>query len=127
MAELSSSAKISTPTKIATPQENSIHFQPGWGKYTNQFANGTPNGYPSGVRVDVPLSTVPIIDAFGDTSWTTENIPLPHNHRSMMVVTAILAIGGIVYPTVDASMIVVGVLDRYLVVLPQRKLRQGRA
>lgn len=243
-------------------------WSPLWGKYANQFANGTPNGYPSGVRVDVPLSTVPMIDAFGDTSWTTENIPLPqsvdgpdtaangakpdpigidaaiakfnamgitpgytialprgetgvysasiypdnlrdqrvihldqysarplidmgyqdygffgklmelainihmgqefgsanqiilllvcaliifmsvsagvmwwkrrpsgalgvpplpHNHRSMMGVTAILAIGGIVYPAVGASMIVVGVLDRYLVVLPHRKLRQRRA
>ncbi len=48
-----------------------------WGKYANQFANGTLTGYPSGVRVDVPLSTVPMIDAFGETGWTTENAPLP--------------------------------------------------
>jgi uncharacterized iron-regulated membrane protein len=48
-----------------------------WGKYANQFANGTPTGYPSGVRVDVPLSTIPMIDAFGETGWTTENAPLP--------------------------------------------------
>ncbi|MDP2698741.1 PepSY domain-containing protein [Thalassospira sp.] len=50
-----------------------------WGKYANQFANGTPTGYPSGVRVDVPLSTVPMIDAFGETGWTTENAPIPQS------------------------------------------------
>lgn len=53
--------------------------------------------------------------------------PMPRDTRKLAVVTAILAIGGIIYPTVGASMIVVWVLDRYLVVLPQRKLRESRA
>ncbi|MCC9623987.1 PepSY domain-containing protein [Thalassospira sp. MA62] len=53
--------------------------------------------------------------------------PLPRNSRSLGVVTAILAIGGIIYPTVGASMIVIAVLDYLLVARPARKRRRTAA
>ncbi len=49
--------------------------------------------------------------------------PMPRDTRKIAVVTAILAIGGIIYPTVGASMIVIWLLDYLLVARPQRKLR----
>lgn len=49
--------------------------------------------------------------------------PMPRDTRSLAVVTLILAIGGIIYPMVGASMIVIWLLDYLFVVRPQRKLR----
>lgn len=49
--------------------------------------------------------------------------PMPRDTNKIAVVTAILAIGGIIYPTVGASMIVIWLLDYLLVARPQRKLR----
>lgn len=49
--------------------------------------------------------------------------PMPRDTRSLAVVTAILAIGGIIYPMVGASMVVIWLVDYLLVARPQRKLR----
>tara|TARA_R110000868_G_scaffold165328_6_gene398589 strand:- start:172014 stop:173483 length:1470 start_codon:yes stop_codon:yes gene_type:complete len=49
--------------------------------------------------------------------------PLPRNARSMTIVAAILAIGGIIYPTVGASMIVIWLLDWLFVARPARAMR----
>jgi uncharacterized iron-regulated membrane protein len=49
--------------------------------------------------------------------------PMPRDTSRIAVVTAILAIGGIIYPMVGASMIVIWLLDYLLVARPQRKLR----
>ncbi|MBO6804328.1 MAG: PepSY domain-containing protein [Thalassospira sp.] len=49
--------------------------------------------------------------------------PMPRDTSKLKMVTAILAIGGIIYPTVGASMIAIWLLDYLLVARPQRKLR----
>ena len=49
--------------------------------------------------------------------------PMPRDTRNLTVVTAILAIGGIIYPMVGASMIVIWLLDYLFVVRPQRRQR----
>ncbi|KZB67884.1 PepSY domain-containing protein [Thalassospira sp. MCCC 1A02491] len=52
--------------------------------------------------------------------------PMPRNTRNLTVVTAILAIGGIIYPMVGASMIVIWLLDYLFVVRLQRRSRMAR-
>ncbi len=52
--------------------------------------------------------------------------PMPRDTRNLTVVTAILAIGGIIYPMVGASMIVIWLLDYLFVVRPQRRPRMAR-
>lgn len=47
-----------------------------WGMQVNQWANGNNFGYPSGVRVDVPVSNAYLRDQ-GQTSWSLEQAQLP--------------------------------------------------
>lgn len=49
-----------------------------WGAYANQWANGTNFGYPSGVRVGLPMSELPLAAA-GPTSWTLQEARLPRS------------------------------------------------
>eukprot|EP00998_Keelungia_sp_KM082_P001356 NODE_11617_length_461_cov_0.730539_g11594_i0.p2 GENE.NODE_11617_length_461_cov_0.730539_g11594_i0~~NODE_11617_length_461_cov_0.730539_g11594_i0.p2 ORF type:complete len:126 (+),score=3.86 NODE_11617_length_461_cov_0.730539_g11594_i0:36-380(+) len=49
--------------------------------------------------------------------------PLPRRTKSLVGVTAILAIGGIIYPIVGASMLVIWLLDWLFVARPARALR----
>jgi uncharacterized iron-regulated membrane protein len=47
-----------------------------WGAKVNEWANGTNFGYPSGVRVDVPMSGQKLA-ATGQTAWSLEQAQLP--------------------------------------------------
>lgn len=49
--------------------------------------------------------------------------PLPRRTKSLVGVTAILAIGGIIYPVVGVSMLVIWFLDWLFVARPARSLR----
>lgn len=47
-----------------------------WGAQVNEWANGNNFGYPSGIRVEVPMSNANLTDQ-GATSWTLEQAQLP--------------------------------------------------
>lgn len=47
-----------------------------WGGQVNQWANGSNFGYPSGIRVDIPMSKAKLSDA-GTTSWSMEQAQVP--------------------------------------------------
>lgn len=47
-----------------------------WGAKVNQWANGNNFGYPSGVRVNVPMSDARLADA-GKTTWSLEQARMP--------------------------------------------------
>ncbi|MBP0616472.1 PepSY-associated TM helix domain-containing protein [Jiella mangrovi] len=47
-----------------------------WGGKVNEWANGTNFGYPSGVRVDVPMSDARLAET-GPTTWSLEQAELP--------------------------------------------------
>ncbi|AZY51499.1 PepSY-associated TM helix domain-containing protein [Bordetella avium] len=49
-----------------------------WGAKINQWANGSNFGYPSGVRVQVPMSTLKLADQ-GLTTWSLEQARLPQS------------------------------------------------
>ena len=49
-----------------------------WGSYANQWANGHNFGYPAGVRVSVPMSSVPLAES-GPTSWSLQQARLPES------------------------------------------------
>ncbi len=49
-----------------------------WGAKVNAWANGTNFGYPSGVRVDVPMSQVKLSEA-GTTTWSLEQAKVPES------------------------------------------------
>jgi len=48
-----------------------------WGSYANEWANGTNFGYPSGVRVNVPMSDEHLAHVAGETSWSLEQAQMP--------------------------------------------------
>lgn len=50
-----------------------------WGKYVNQWANGTNFGYPAGVRVEVPMSDEHLGHATGGTTWSLEQARMPQS------------------------------------------------
>ncbi|MFC6489291.1 PepSY-associated TM helix domain-containing protein [Nitratireductor sp. GCM10026969] len=52
-----------------------------WGAKVNQWANGHNFGYPAGVRVDVPMSQVPLKQV-GETSWSLEQAKMPMSTNS---------------------------------------------
>ena len=47
-----------------------------WGKYANEWANGTNYGYPAGLYVDVPMSDEHLAHA-GETSWSLQQAQVP--------------------------------------------------
>jgi uncharacterized iron-regulated membrane protein len=49
-----------------------------WGEKVNEWANGSNFGYPSGVRVDVPMSGENL-DNVAKTSWSLEQAKLPES------------------------------------------------
>lgn len=49
-----------------------------WGGKVNEWANGSNFGYPSGVRVDVPMSDRKLSDT-AKTSWTLEQAQIPES------------------------------------------------
>lgn len=49
-----------------------------WGSYVNQWANGQNFGYPSGVRVDVPMSEEHL-NHTAPTSWSLEQARVPQS------------------------------------------------
>jgi uncharacterized iron-regulated membrane protein len=49
-----------------------------WGEKVNEWANGSNFGYPSGVRVDVPMSGEHL-DHVSKTSWSLEQAKLPES------------------------------------------------
>lgn len=49
-----------------------------WGAQVNQWANGNNFGYPSGLRVEVPVSNAYLRDQ-GQTSWSLEQAQLPES------------------------------------------------
>ncbi|WP_322893804.1 MULTISPECIES: PepSY domain-containing protein [unclassified Yoonia] len=49
-----------------------------WGAQVNQWANGSNFGYPSGVRIDVPMSGQKLDDV-AKTSWSLEQAQLPES------------------------------------------------
>lgn len=49
-----------------------------WGAQVNAWANGSNSGYPSGVRVDVPMSQVKLSDG-GTTPWSLEQARVPRS------------------------------------------------
>jgi len=49
-----------------------------WGEKVNEWANGSNFGYPSGVRVDVPMSGEHL-DHVAKTSWSLEQAKLPES------------------------------------------------
>ncbi|WP_447045743.1 PepSY-associated TM helix domain-containing protein [Vreelandella sp. H-I2] len=49
-----------------------------WGAQVNQWANGNNFGYPSGVRVEVPMSNVRLNEQ-SPTSWSMEQAQLPES------------------------------------------------
>ena len=49
-----------------------------WGAKVNEWANGSNFGYPSGVRVDVPMSTLKLAGT-GQTTWSLEQAELPQS------------------------------------------------
>ncbi|ATH77304.1 hypothetical protein CLM76_06730 [Vreelandella venusta] len=50
-----------------------------WGGQVNQWANGNNFGYPSGVRVEVPMSNAYLSDQ-GTTSWSLEQAQVPESN-----------------------------------------------
>ncbi|MGO4704315.1 PepSY-associated TM helix domain-containing protein [Microvirga sp. 2MCAF38] len=48
-----------------------------WGDYANQWANGSNYGYPSGLYVDVPMSSERLSQATGPTTWSLEQAQMP--------------------------------------------------
>ncbi|RIY03455.1 PepSY domain-containing protein [Aureimonas flava] len=52
-----------------------------WGGQVNQWANGSNFGYPSGVRVDVPMSGQRLSEA-GTTSWSMQEAQVPESAPS---------------------------------------------
>ena len=55
-----------------------LPWSSGLGGKVNQWANGTNFGYPSGVRVDVPMSGA-YLDHVAKTSWTLEQAQIPRS------------------------------------------------
>ncbi|MDQ7729512.1 PepSY domain-containing protein [Halomonas sp. SpR8] len=49
-----------------------------WGAQVNEWANGNNFGYPSGVRVEVPMSNAYLSDQ-GTTSWSLEQAQMPES------------------------------------------------
>lgn len=49
-----------------------------WGAQVNEWANGNNFGYPSGVRVEVPMSNAYLSDQ-GSTSWSLEQAQVPES------------------------------------------------
>ena len=47
-----------------------------WGAQVNAWANGTNFGYPSGVRVDIPMSQVKLSEE-GTTTWSLDQAQVP--------------------------------------------------
>ncbi|CAN7296722.1 PepSY-associated TM helix domain-containing protein [Aminobacter sp. LjRoot7] len=52
-----------------------------WGEKVNEWANGSNFGYPSGVRVDVPMSGEHL-DHVAKTSWSLEQAKLPESSEA---------------------------------------------
>ena len=52
-----------------------------WGEKVNEWANGSNFGYPSGVRVDVPMSGEHL-DHVSKTSWSLEQARLPESSEA---------------------------------------------
>jgi uncharacterized iron-regulated membrane protein len=49
-----------------------------WGKYVNEWANGSNFGYPAGVRVAVPMSDEHLAHT-GQTTWSLEQARMPES------------------------------------------------
>ncbi|RNF35300.1 PepSY-associated TM helix domain-containing protein [Paracoccus methylarcula] len=83
-----------------------------WGGKVNEWANGSNFGYPSGVRVDVPMSDQKLNDTF-KTSWVLEQARVP---ESVAADGAAQAIG------IDAAAAAfdrLGLHDGYVISLPR--------
>jgi uncharacterized iron-regulated membrane protein len=50
-----------------------------WGKYVNEWANGSNFGYPAGVRVAVPMSDEHLAHMAGPTTWSLEQAHMPES------------------------------------------------
>jgi len=50
-----------------------------WGKYVNEWANGSNFGYPAGVRVAVPMSDEHLAHATGAATWSLEQARMPES------------------------------------------------
>ncbi|WP_085919414.1 PepSY-associated TM helix domain-containing protein [Halomonas sp. CSM-2] len=57
-----------------------------WGAQVNQWANGNNFGYPSGVRVEVPMSDTRLSDQ-SSTTWSLEQAQLPESSTSSTSMT----------------------------------------
>ncbi|MEG3079314.1 PepSY domain-containing protein [Halomonas sp. 5021] len=57
-----------------------------WGAQVNQWANGNNFGYPSGVRVEVPMSDTRLSDQ-SSTTWSLEQAQLPESSTSSISMT----------------------------------------